>query len=377
MDLILVHPFFDQKGGLERSVLEIIKKFNPTVYYVVYEPEKTFEELKEFDLRPLPKVFFEPKFFDLKLLHRKGEIASIFRCLDVKFSDYDVINAHGTPSHFVANKNERVFYYCHSPNRLVYDLFEERYRKKNMIGKLLMHFARAFYVPIDRRITKKIEKIACNSEITKERLAKYIGRTDAEVIWPGIEPNEFENKTYDKYFLYVSRFISNKRFEKVIEAFKIFCKKRKDFSLVLAGNVAPEYNEYLEELKNLAQGYKIEFKTNLSTKELKELYSNCYAGLFYAIEEDFGLVPLEYMASSKPCISVNEGGPKYSIIDKKTGFLVDSPEQMAQKMLYLAENPQETENMGKKAREHVLKNFSLEVYLEKIEEKLKEVAKRN
>ncbi|MEM4137451.1 MAG: glycosyltransferase family 4 protein [Candidatus Anstonellaceae archaeon] len=376
MDIILIHPFFYQKGGGEKSILSIAKKFNPIIYYIVYEPNKTFREFREFDMRPLPKIPLEPKFFEKKILHREGELASIFRCLGVKFSSYDVINAHGTPAHFVANRNSRVFYYCHSPNRLIYDLFEERYKRKNIIGKTLMHLARAFYAPLDRHLTSKIEKIACNSPITKERLDRYVGRKDAEVIYPGIEPQEFENKSYQKYFLYTSRICREKRFEKVIEAFKLFYSKRKDFRLVLAGNLAEDERNYFRELKELSYGYPIEFKTNLTNEEIKELYSNCYAGLFYAIEEDFGLVPLEYMASSKPCISINEGGPRYSVVDKETGFLINNTQEMAQRMLYLAENENEVEEMGKKAREHVLKNFTIKIFLDKIEKGLKEVAKR-
>ncbi|MFN3909912.1 MAG: glycosyltransferase family 4 protein [Candidatus Anstonellaceae archaeon] len=376
MDLILVHPFFTQKGGLEKSVLEIIKKFNPIVYYVTYNPSTCFPELKEFDMRPLPKIFLEPPFFDAKFLHREGDLASVFRCLEVKFSDYDVINAHGTPAHFVANKNKRVFYYCHSPNRLVYDLFEERYKRKNQIQKILMHLARAFYVQLDKKITSKIEIVACNSEITKERLLKYVGRKDADVIHPGIDPAEFENNSYQKYFLYVSRFTPEKRFEKVIEAFKIFYSKRKDFKLILAGSLPKDNLTYLKKLEGLSFNYPVEFKTNLDQKNIIKLYSNCYAGLFYAIDEDFGIVPLEYMASQKPCISINEGGPKYTIINNKTGFLVNSPEELAHKMLYLAQNPNEVEKIGKEARKHVLKNFTIKTFLDKIEKELKKVAKR-
>ncbi|MEM4236162.1 MAG: hypothetical protein QXV44_03880, partial [Candidatus Anstonellaceae archaeon] len=62
MDIILIHPFFVQKGGAEKCILSIAKKFNPIIYYIVYEPNKTFREFREFDMRPLPKIPLEPKF---------------------------------------------------------------------------------------------------------------------------------------------------------------------------------------------------------------------------------------------------------------------------------------------------------------------------
>jgi trehalose synthase len=45
------------------------------------------------------------------------------------------------------------------------------------------------------------------------------------------------------------------------------------------------------------------------------------------------------------------------VIDGKTGFLVNSVEACADRMLYLLENPGESENMGEAAREHVRRHF--------------------
>jgi glycosyltransferase involved in cell wall biosynthesis len=87
-----------------------------------------------------------------------------------------------------------------------------------------------------------------------------------------------------------------------------------------------------------------------------DLYSNCYAVLFTAKDEDWGIVPVEAMASGKPVISVNEGGPKESIVSGKTGFLVDAdPEEFFKKMEYLIKNPALVRTMGLAARSHVEK----------------------
>ena len=42
------------------------------------------------------------------------------------------------------------------------------------------------------------------------------------------------------------------------------------------------------------------------------------------VNEDYGLVPLEGMAAGKPCIAANEGGCKETVVDGKTGFLVEA-----------------------------------------------------
>ena len=62
------------------------------------------------------------------------------------------------------------------------------------------------------------------------------------------------------------------------------------------------------------------------------MYSKCTAVLYPPLNEDYGLVPLEAMASGKPIIAANEGGPKETIADNKTGILVNSAEEMANAM---------------------------------------------
>jgi alpha-1,3/alpha-1,6-mannosyltransferase len=108
---------------------------------------------------------------------------------------------------------------------------------------------------------------------------------------------------------------------------------------------------------------------------MRKLYSNCYATLFCAIEEDWGIVPVESMASHKPCISINEGGPTYSIVDSKTGFLVNSVDEMANKMALVADHLSMVEEMGRAGRHRVKKNYTWRVFHEKLEKLFKKTAR--
>ena len=379
MHLVIAHPFLQQFGGAERVVLEIAKKFNPVIYSVIYEPEKTFPEFKEFEIRVLPETVMEKPFFFLKNDPRRyTAVAAGFRYFNAKIKDdYDVINAQGVPSEWIRNKNERVCWFVHSPNREAYDLREWRMAKLSAPKRTVNASLIEIFKQAEMRVVPKIEKICTNSEVTNERVKKYLNRYDAEVIHPGIDPKEYDCETYEKFFFYPSRFVPEKRFEFVIGAFEEFSKKHPGWKLVLAGFLHNTKREldYLENLKKLSEGLNVEFRINASREELSSYYSSCYAVLFSAINEDWGLIPLEAMASSKPCISVNEGGPKYSILHDQTGYLVNNSKEMADRMELLAEYPDIVERMGKAGRRRVLENYTWKIFLDKMEKEFEKVKK--
>ncbi|MDE1870142.1 MAG: hypothetical protein KGH71_04125, partial [Candidatus Micrarchaeota archaeon] len=51
--------------------------------------------------------------------------------------DYDVINAHTSPSEWIRHKNPRVLWYCHTPIREVYDLYKFRMQNRAFKEKAL------------------------------------------------------------------------------------------------------------------------------------------------------------------------------------------------------------------------------------------------
>jgi glycosyltransferase involved in cell wall biosynthesis len=81
------------------------------------------------------------------------------------------------------------------------------------------------------------------------------------------------------------------------------------------------------------------------------------------------------MASSKPVIAVNEGGFRETVIDGRTGFLVDSPTQMAEKMSFIAEHSSITKQMGKEGRKRVERNYSWVRFFESFDSLAKTVRK--
>ena len=370
MRLALVHPFLYVRGGAEKVVLKIAQKFNAKIYCMLYDKEKAFPEFKDLEIEVMPSRLFGmlPKFLPIRVRHAiaAGEVFYW-----KKLQDYEVINAHGTPSEWIRNKNERVLWYCHGPNREAFDLYNFRMGKRKLHGKAVYWSCIQAYKYFETRTIPKLEYVFANSKNTQNRLTRYLN-LKSEILHPGVDYKDFECTGYEKYFFYPSRITPEKRFEYAIDAFKKFKAKNrmKGWKLIIAGALMQERAEHVSYFEWIRQrlGEDGEVYVNLQFPELKRLYSNAYTVLYSPIDEDFGIVPLEAMSSRKPCIAINEGGPKEVILEGKTGFLVNSIDEMAERMSFLAERPEEVERMGKKGRGHVEKHFSWDKFLKRFSE---------
>jgi len=81
--------------------------------------------------------------------------------------------------------------------------------------------------------------------------------------------------------------------------------------------------KYFKTLKKLWNEYGlcdfVLFTLNPTDEELSRLYQSCEIFLHPAVNEHFGLGPLEAMASGRPVIASDSGGPCETVIDKVTG----------------------------------------------------------
>lgn len=82
-----------------------------------------------------------------------------------------------------------------------------------------------------------------------------------------------------------------------------------------------------------------------------------------SLKEGFGLTVTEGMWKGKPVIGGNTGGIRKQVYDHRTGFLVNSPEGAAQRILYLLAHPGHASQMGKWAKDFVRENFLLTRHL--------------
>ncbi|MDE1865338.1 MAG: glycosyltransferase family 4 protein [Candidatus Micrarchaeota archaeon] len=372
MKLAIAQSNLTLKGGAERIVLKIAQRYKAPIYVAEYDQKNTFEEFGDLDIRLIPK---------------KGLLSSLpygrasqgltyglgFYNLDLQ-DEFDVVNAHMAPSHWVRNRNERTMWYCHTPLRDIYDLYHYRMSMRSAYTRPIYIAGAAAVRSIDQRIVKQIPVILANSANIKSRISKYYGRSDARVLGGGVEFRKYSDKGDDRYFFYPSRISPNKRQDYAIEAFKIFSRNVKGYRLIICGPVSKDkfyYDYYKKILHTASETSKIEIMTDVSEDKLKDLYSRCTAVLYPPINEDYGLVPLEAMASGKPIIAVNEGGPRETVKDNKTGILVNSAEEMANAMVRVAMDDRLAARLGKAGKTAAKREYSWEAFFTEFNKYLK------
>jgi len=163
----------------------------------------------------------------------------------------------------------------------------------------------------------------------------------------------------------ISRFDKWKDPEGVIKAF-MKARKKIDATLILLGNFASDDPEGDQVYKSLLdyQDDRIIILSQEDTALVNALQSRSAVVLQKSLREGFGLTVAEAMWKGTPVIGGNVGGIKYQIKDKENGFLVDSIDQAAERMIELINNKELRNVMGEKAKKVVSERFLLTRLLE-------------
>lgn len=172
------------------------------------------------------------------------------------------------------------------------------------------------------------------------------------VVYNGIDPARYEfNGSPNDYLLYLSRLNREKGVLTAIEVAKAAGQK-----LIIAGNSAgnAEWSFFLHEIQPRLNDENISFRGQVNFQEKIELLKNAKALLFpIDRREPFGLVMIEAMVCGTPVIGFRKGSVSEIIEHGKTGFVVDTKEEMI-------ESIKEISSIDRRAcRRRVEENFSL------------------
>jgi glycosyltransferase involved in cell wall biosynthesis len=213
--------------------------------------------------------------------------------------------------------------YCNTPMRYLWDQFDEYFGpgRTGALTRLAMRVLRRPLQRWDLRTAASPHYYIGNSNNVRERIER-IYRRPAEVIYPPVDTHRFPlSRRDDGFFLIVSALVPYKRVDLAVQAVKETGDR-----LVIIGEGQDE-----ERLRAMA-GPNVEFLGWRSTDEIRDYYGACSAVLFPG-EEDFGIVPVEAMASGKPVVAYAKGGALETVLETpglRTGVLFG--EQTARSM---------------------------------------------
>jgi glycosyltransferase involved in cell wall biosynthesis len=292
---------------------------------------------------------------------------SRFRKLNLaKRYDCYIIDGDWAMSGAVNNKPN--IWYVHSPIREIWDLY--KYTRQNNVPFVARPIFDA-WVRYNRHLNLKyvrhVKQLVCNSINTQNRIKKYLKR-DAVVINPPIETDKFHFKKSGDYWLSVNRLITHKRVDIQMKAFR----DMPDEKLVIVGCYEKSrhfeaYAKYIKSIKpnNVTLIHSVDFD------ELVNIYANCKGFITTSKNEDFGMTPVEAMASGKPVIAPNEGGYKETVIDGITGRLLDnmSVHNLILAVKEISKNPISYKNACLKQS----KQFGTKIFIKKIMEQMEKM----
>lgn len=236
--------------------------------------------------------------------------------LDLRGYDLVISSESGPAKGVILPSTTRHVCYCQTPMRYLWE-FYLTYQKEYVTSRL----KRTLMVPLsnylrlwDYSTAARVDRFLANSENVRNRIWKTY-RRESEVIHPPVAVDSFYWKPAEDYFLIVSALVPYKRIDLAVRAFA-----RSGRRLIIAGS-GSEYRK----LKKLATP-EIEFAGQVSDHQLRELYARCRA-LLLPGEEDFGMTPVEAMASGKPVIALGRGGVLESVPLQSPcgGVFYDSP----------------------------------------------------
>jgi len=301
-----------QQGGAEEVFLDVISCYPKAIVYTSYISDYWKNILKDRNieyrtsfLQKFPLVSKLYRFYSILYLH-------VLAFEGFEFSSFDlVLSLSSRYAHLVFTKpTTKHVCYMHSPARMFWntkDYFGKEFW--NLFLPLIYPFL-FFSRMTDYIAAQRVDLFLVNSRVTQKRVKRYYHK-ESIVLNPSIEISNFHiSKDIGDYFFIVSRLTPWKRIDLVIEAVN-----KLGLKLKISG-----YGSDLPRLKYLARNNpNIEFLGRVSDEEKYKFLSKCKA-LIYPQKEDFGIVPLECMASGRPVIAYGAGGALETVIPGETGL---------------------------------------------------------
>jgi glycosyltransferase involved in cell wall biosynthesis len=246
--------------------------------------------------------------------HYLPTFPTAIECFDLDDADLVVSTSHCAAKSVVPTGRAVHLCYCHSPMRYAWDQFDAYFGPERLgrVGSALARPVMAWLARWDRGTAHRVDRYVANSRFVAGRIARYYNR-EAAVLYPPVDTEFFTpgEAAPEPYFLVVSALVPYKRIDVAIAA-----AERLQVPLKVVGS-GPDFDR----LRAIA-GPSVQFLGALGPPALREIYRRAQA-LVLPGEEDFGIAPVESMATGRPVVALNRGGAVETVLHGQTGVLVD------------------------------------------------------
>ncbi len=317
LKVAIVHDWLLSPRGGER-VLEALCEVFPQaeIFTLVHKKGTTFPAI-------------EKRKIHTSYLNRIPRIEKFYRYLlplfpsaieNFRLEGFDLVlsSSHCVAKGVIPDPGSLHISYCYTTMRYAWDQRHQYFGTgfKQAIVSPFLHYLRIWDVTSSARV----DEFIAISHFVAERIEKYYRRS-ADVVFPFVDTERFRPTHGERgdYYLVVSAFAPYKKVELAIQA----CEQLNRKLYIVGGG------QDAKKLK-LHAGGNTTFLGNLPDEELPDLYAGARAFLFPGME-DFGITPLEAMASGTPVIAYGAGGALETVENGKTGlfFYTQNPEGLA------------------------------------------------
>ncbi len=224
------------------------------------------------------------------------------------FDKYDLVisSSHSVAKGIITSPHTCHISYIHSPMRYAWDMYEDYFGKesgmslfKRMLILPQVHLLRLW----DQSSASRPDYLIANSKLVSQRILKHWNRK-SEVVNPPVDVTRFKiGERKKEYFLMVTSFEPNKKVDLAVKAFTEL-----GYPLKIVGSTGRLMNK----IKKMS-GLNVEFLGRVSDDEIVRLYSEAKAFVLPG-KDDFGISPLEAIASGTPVIAYGKGGSLETVV---------------------------------------------------------------
>ena len=311
MRVAIIHYWLVGMRGGEKVLEALLRMFpDAEIFTHVYQPDRVSPLIRSHKVHTtsIARLPLAPRFYQkyLSMMPRALE--------EINLSGFDlVISSEAGPAKGVIPPPDSVHVcYCHSPMRYLWDQYHVYRKNAGFLTRQFMPRMAADLRAWDVVSAARVDGFAANSRHVAKRINKY-WRRPADVVHPPVAVRDFSPvAAADRggFYLWAGELAPYKRPDIAIEAFN-----RLNKPLIVIGG--PKKTE--RALAKTAND-NIRFLGHMPFEKLQK-YLACCKALIFPGEEDFGILPVEAMASGRPVIAYGRGGALDTVIDGETGLL--------------------------------------------------------